>query len=216
MTGAAASLTPAANKGVYFTGTNSIAFFDLTESGRALLSALTPAAQVAALGLGSMTGSVLPFAMNSAPAGWLKANGAAVSRSTYANLFSAIGTTYGAGNGSTTFNLPDLRGEFIRGFDDGRGVDAGRTIGSAQGDDNKAHTHTGSAASAGAHTHGIETYTASGVGVPAYTRSNGGSNNTTGQTNSAGAHTHTLTIDSGGGGAEARPRNIALLYCIKF
>ena len=80
------------------------------------------------------SGTVLYFAGQSAPAGWLKANGAAVSRTAYAALFAAIGTTYGAGDGRGTFNLPDLRGEFIRGWDDGRGVDTGRVFGSAQGD----------------------------------------------------------------------------------
>jgi microcystin-dependent protein len=63
------------------------------------------------------------FTMTSAPTGWLKANGASISRTTYASLFAAIGTTFGAGDGSTTFNLPDLRGEFLRGFDNGRGID---------------------------------------------------------------------------------------------
>jgi hypothetical protein len=79
-------------------------------------------------------GEVSFFAMSSAPTGWLKANGAAVSRTTYAALFTAIGTTFGAGDGSTTFNVPDLRGEFARGWDDGRGVDTGRAFGSAQAD----------------------------------------------------------------------------------
>ena len=66
------------------------------------------------------------------PTGWLKCNGALLSRTTYAALFAVIGTTYGAGDGSTTFALPDLRGEFLRGLDDGRGVDGGRALGSAQ------------------------------------------------------------------------------------
>ncbi|WP_228368206.1 phage tail-collar fiber domain-containing protein, partial [Klebsiella pneumoniae] len=61
-------------------------------------------------------GAVVHFARTTAPAGWLKANGTAVSRTAYAALFAAIGTTYGAGDGFNTFNLPDLRGEFIRGF----------------------------------------------------------------------------------------------------
>jgi microcystin-dependent protein len=78
------------------------------------------------------SGAVMHFARNTAPTGWLKANGAAVSRSTYASLFSAIGTTFGSGDGSTTFNVPDLRGEFTRGWDDGRGVDSGRSFGSSQ------------------------------------------------------------------------------------
>lgn len=77
-------------------------------------------------------GSVYTFAGATVPTGWLKCNGALLSRTTYAALFSVIGTTYGAGDGATTFALPDLRGEFVRGVDDGRGVDAGRTLGSAQ------------------------------------------------------------------------------------
>lgn len=78
-------------------------------------------------------GHVAYSARATAPTGWLVANGALVSRTTYAGLFAAIGTTYGAGDGSTTFALPDLRGEFIRALDLGRGVDVGRTLGSAQG-----------------------------------------------------------------------------------
>lgn len=65
---------------------------------------------------------------------WLPCDGKAVSRTSYAKLFSVIGTTYGAGDGATTFNVPDLRGEFLRGLDQGRGVDSGRTVGSRQGD----------------------------------------------------------------------------------
>ena len=80
------------------------------------------------------SGSVMYFAGQTAPAGWLKANGAAVSRTAYAALFAAIGTTYGTGDGRTTFNLPDLRGEFVRGWDDGRGIDSRRALGSAQSD----------------------------------------------------------------------------------
>lgn len=77
-------------------------------------------------------GQVNYFARNTAPSGWLVCNGQAVSRSTYSDLFAAIGTTFGAGNGSTTFNLPDLRGEFIRGWDNGRNIDTGRAFGSSQ------------------------------------------------------------------------------------
>jgi len=77
-------------------------------------------------------GTVSYTAANTVPAGYLECNGAAVSRTTYATLFAAIGTTYGTGDGSTTFNLPDLRGEFVRGWDHGRGVDVSRTLGSTQ------------------------------------------------------------------------------------
>ncbi|KPN73703.1 hypothetical protein AKG43_06565 [Neisseria sp. 74A18] len=86
-------------------------------------------------------GTVAYFAGRNAPAGWLKANGAAVSRTTYAGLFAAIGTTYGAGDGRTTFNLPDLRGEFVRGWDDGRNIDRGRAVGSNQSDNIAEHRH---------------------------------------------------------------------------
>ena len=91
---------------------------------------------------GTPSGVVAYTAAASAPSGWLLANGAAVSRSTYADLFAAIGTTYGAGDGSTTFNLPDLRGEFIRGVDNNRGVDTGRVLGTSQSDQVGPHTHS--------------------------------------------------------------------------
>ena len=87
------------------------------------------------------SGTVLYFAGQAAPAGWLKANGATLSRTAYAVLFAVIGTTYGADDGRSTFNLPDLRGEFLRGWDDGRGVDTGRALGSAQADTVRQHYH---------------------------------------------------------------------------
>ena len=134
-------------------------------------------------------GAVAHFAMSSAPDGWLKANGAAISRTTYAALFTAIGTVFGVGDGSTTFNLPDLRGEFLRCLDDGRGVDIGRALGSAQADEIESHSHS----------------LQSGDG---YT----GSNEVYERALTAGAVTQTgLT-----GGAETRPRNVALLACIKY
>ncbi|NUF78196.1 hypothetical protein GY065_04530 [Snodgrassella sp. ESL0323] len=77
-------------------------------------------------------GAIQFFAMETAPVGWLKANGAEISRTLYANLFAAIGTKFGAGDEKTTFNLPDLRGEFLRGWDDGRAIDNGRILGSWQ------------------------------------------------------------------------------------
>ena len=138
---------------------------------------------------GTPPGVVTAFARNTAPSGWLKANGALVSRTTYAVLFSAIGTTFGAGDGSTTFALPDMRGEFPRGWDDSRGVDSGRAFGSAQAGAIESHTHSGVIAPA----------TAFGFG-------SGGSVYTVGDAGSSAAT----------GGAETRPRNIALLYCIKF
>lgn len=63
-------------------------------------------------------GAIMAYAANSAPTGWLLCDGSAVSRTTYAALFSVISTTWGIGDGSTTFNVPDLRGQFLRGYDD--------------------------------------------------------------------------------------------------
>jgi len=153
-----------------------------------------------------LTGVVLYFAANAAPTGFLAANGAAVSRVTYAALFAVTGTTFGVGDGSTTFNLPDLRGEFIRGWDDGRGLDTSRVFGSAQSYDVEAHNHDirvrGSVSS---HSHRIdgpaETYVAAGA-----SNSIGGSGSIY---NDTGAIVST-------GGTETRPVNVALLACIKF
>lgn len=183
-----------------------------------------------------LVSSIAPFPLSYAPAGWLKANGAAVSRVAYAELFARIGTTFGAGDGATTFNLPDYRGEFLRGFDDGRGLDAGRALNSTQAPLLLTHNHGASAAtsgwhghsgvtdSKGEHTHGLTMgYTNLDNG-----RFGGGANiYGTQYTNPAGNHTHNLSINGDGthghnitveytGGNENRPRNIAVLYCIKY
>lgn len=71
--------------------------------------------------VGLPPGAIINYALGSVPVGWLVADGSAVSRSTYADLFAAISTFYGSGNGSTTFNLPDLRGRVVAGEDSGAG-----------------------------------------------------------------------------------------------
>lgn len=141
---------------------------------------------------GSPAGALMAFAMSTPPTGWLKADGSAVSRTTYPSLFAAIGTTYGAGDGSTTFNLPDLRGEFIRGWDNGRGVDSGRIFGSSQADELRSHTHITQA----------QNFNQGYFG--------GGSSITLPQ--SPGFGPPTLPT----GGTETRPRNVAIMYCIKY
>jgi microcystin-dependent protein len=191
-------------------------------------------------GFSVQPGEVQFFAMNAAPTGYLKANGAAISRTAYAALFTVIGTTFGAGDGGTTFNLPDLRGEFVRGWDDSRGVDTSRTFGSWQGSQNISHTHGGGTGNAGAHghtawtdtqgnhTHSVLVYRANDFNSGAYVT---GSDDPwdagawVNGTSAAGNHTHGVGIGtaadhwhsiSADGGTEARPRNIALLACIKF
>ncbi|MDH1106751.1 tail fiber protein [Pseudomonas otitidis] len=144
-------------------------------------------------------GAVMFFATETAPPGWLKANGDAVSRITYSKLFQMVGVSYGAGDGVNTFNLPDLRGEFLRGWDDGRGVDTGRLFGSAQ------------AAEVGAHQHPMKYWVwkdGTGQGshsyVKPYTQTTGGVSGLDAQGTGPNS------------GAENRPRNVALLACIKF
>lgn len=147
---------------------------------------------------GSLAGQVSYFARNTPPAGWLAADGAAVSRSTYAALYAAIATTFGTGDGVSTFNLPDLRGEFIRGWDNGRGVDVGRAFASAQ------------ASAVGPHTHPAK------QGYLEVGNYDGGGNDFFSPDIKPGAATN-IDQNSGSGSAnESRPRNLALLACIRF
>jgi hypothetical protein len=142
-------------------------------------------------------GSIAVFPFASVPSTYLVCNGQAVSRTTYAALFAKIGTTYGAGDGSTTFNLPDLRGEFIRGWDNGRGVDTGRVLGSAQADALKAHNHQQGSESL---------YNLFGGGSFVGQRTWGGNTSYNAYT---GQNTSTT------GDSETRPRNVAMVYAIK-
>ena len=177
----------------------------------------------------------------SPPAGCLRTNGAAVSRVAYARLFATIGTVYGAGDGVSTFQLPDTRGLFIRDIDGGAGRDSGRWLATVQESQNAWHTHTASTAEAGAHYHpgssianaGEHSHTSPrsqnsdiGVGGPNYTTAYG-AGGTTAATNPAGEHSHGLTITAdgthahavtvvGAGGSEARPANMATFFYIKF
>lgn len=156
---------------------------------------------------GFLIGQVSFFTMSTAPTGWLKCNGAAISRTTYAKLFAVTGTTYGVGDGSTTFNLPDLRGEFIRGFDDGRTIDSGRTFGSSQTD--TLQNITGSMGQ-------IVHYSITTTGSLGYTnQASSIINPGTGGYYGWG----TLNIDTSRNcrtSTETRSRNLALLACIKF
>ena len=147
---------------------------------------------------GNPSGTVISFAGMSAPDGYLICDGSEVNRIDYDVLYSIIGTVYGSGDGSTTFNIPDLRGEFIRGWSRSggtqkTGVDDDRQFGSSQDQSIQSHSHTI-------------------ISGPASTRTDkpgGGSrveDSTTGTTNPYPAN-----LDS-----ETRPRNTAMLYCIKF
>ena len=164
-----------------------------------------------------LTGAIAFFGLNTAPAGWLKANGALVSRTTYASLFAVIGTTYGEGDGSTTFALPDMRGEFPRGWDDGRGVDSGRSFGTAQLD--QMQRITGAAQSDRLGTQD-NTLSAGAVSLNFYT-----DGSARGAALDAAKNARQIQFDSANSpdarvssttDGETRSRNVALLACIKF
>jgi len=178
---------------------------DVSASAAIAASKLATSAQQALL----PAGAVMPFAMNSAPAGWLAADGTAVSRSTYATLFAAISATHGSGDGSTTFNLPDLRGIFVRGS-------GSQTI---SGTENITYTKTFAAKEQDAlqgHRHATSVTNGTlygGSGAVAF----GGSG---GNFGAASVAVTNPTTDTTNGtprtASETRPANIALLYCIKF
>jgi microcystin-dependent protein len=140
---------------------------------------------------GTPIGAVVHFAASAAPTGFIKANGASLSTTTYATLFAVIGYTFG-GSGAS-FNLPDLRGEFLRGWDDARGVDSGRVFGSAQADAFRSHNHY------------IGTYGYDGGGSVKYNDVSFSNWQNVGTISTAAT-----------GGTETRPRNVALLACIKY
>ena len=151
--------------------------------------------------LGTPSGMISAWPTATIPSGYLECDGSAVSRTTYADLFAVISDDYGAGDGSTTFNLPDFRGEFLRGHDDGAGNDpdrasrtdrgdgtTGDAVGTKQGDQYRSHTH------------GFNTF----------------ANNSTfngSSANSAGTGISAATNASGGN--ETRPRNVSVKWVIK-
>ena len=161
-------------------------------------------------GAGSPTGVITAFAGVEAPAGFLICDGSPVSRTTYAGLFAVIGESFGAGDGVNTFNLPDLRGRFLRGLDGEAGNDPdkgtrvamaaggniGNNIGSVQADENKSHTHNYKVW--GAWTDPVANMKI-GAGNPSVVR-------TASQSDGILAS----------GGAESRPKNVYVNYIIKI
>jgi microcystin-dependent protein len=175
---------------------------------------------------GVPSGSVFCMAVATVPSGYLECNGAAVSRTTYAALFAIIGTAYGTGNGSSTFNLPDLRGEFVRGFDNGRGVDNGRSIASSQSSQFGQHNHNVSASSSSSvtdpghkHTMNFNLGNIISSGGAFGMKDSGTADRMNTATTGISVSTTTSISQSNRGGtsnsSETRPRSIAMMYIIK-
>lgn len=214
-------------------------------------------------GVGWQTGMASQFCTTVTPSGWLKLNGQLVSRATYANLWTfaqASGLAsepdwaagfygrFSVGDGVSTFRVPDLRGLFMRGLDESRGIDVGRVFGAFQDHENllhshgtteAAHSHTGTTVGAGGHLHSINdpshlhpngVLAGSGVnyngagGNPAPVYTNTGAAVTGITINAVGDHSHPFTtagVSTGltinnSGGTEARPKNIAWPWYVKY
>jgi len=158
---------------------------------------------------GAAPGAVMYYAMKTPPVGWLVCDGSSHPIASYPFLHAAIGDTFGGD--ATNFNVPDLRGEFIRGWDDGRGVDAGRAFGSGQGDmfgshghdvNDPGHAHHKASQSGSNGANNDPDYIACGIFANAY-----------GELFTRGSDTGISIAVNGGN--ETRPKNVALLPCIK-
>jgi microcystin-dependent protein len=170
--------------------------------------------------IGASSGMVCAFAMTGVPSGWLYCDGSAVSRTSYAVLYTAIGTTWGVGDGSTTFNVPDLRGAFLRGTGTAgvSGDYVGPSLGGYQNDQNASHTHSFSATTGSAGSYSKCAGPGGGgwnsgciVGEGRY--ADGGYTNYT----TAANHTHSVSGTTGSSGStEARVYNRGVQYCIKY
>ena len=137
-------------------------------------------------------GAMVPFPKGSVPPGFLEVDGSVQSIAALPDLAAYLGTTFNTGGeGAGNFRLPESRGEFLRGWDHGRGVDAGRSIGSSQGDEFRSHTHVNSPA--------IMLNSTPGTGGNGWIAGNQGQ----------------VTVTGATGGIETRPRNVAVMWCIK-
>ncbi len=141
------------------------------------------------------TGIVVPFAGSTAPTGWLLCFGQTVSRTQYAALFAVISTTYGVGDGSTTFGLPDLRGRSVSGKDDMGGSAANRVTNAISGITGTTLGAVGGSESMTAHTHGAGSYvtTASSTGINSVDHTH---TFTTGTMSANATHAHNGTVDN--------------------
>ena len=146
----------------------------------------------------NFVGMIAPFGMSTPPTGWLACNGSEYAIATYGDLYTAIGTTWGSltngsgGAGSTHFKVPDLRGEFLRGWDDGKGTDSGRSFASFQDSQMQAHAD-----------HMYQSFSGGDSGATHWIQQNSSGNQ---------SKTHGGTDNN----SENRPRNIAVQYCIKY
>lgn len=163
-------------------------------------------------------GSIAFFPLSTPAPGYLALNGQAVSRITYADLFAYLGTTFGSGDGVSTFNLPDYRGLFPRFWDNGAGIDPGREIGTIQGHSIQSHNHYLPTESTGT---GIETWAFKDADSNTVWQKAIVDRYVSGVEPST-TYPNPLYIDGTASGTigtfstETRPINISMLACIKY
>lgn len=173
------------------------------------------------------SGTIAAFAMSSAPTNWLAADGSAISRTTYSDLFTVIGTTWGTGDGSTTFNIPDLRGAFVRGSgshgtsnDAGGTAFGGQSVGNYQNDQMQkivgrvAHGQGNSGAGLIKRTNNTGAFTMSFISQTLLIQSTAYTTNYMNYSDFDSADSTNSRASSSTGG-ETRPFNAAMLFCIK-
>ena len=208
-----------------FVGNGAGEFSDLTSTPTTLAGyGITDGATSSSVSSGSVpAGMIMPNTSATEPAGWLECDGAAVSRSTYSALFAVISDDYGAGDGSTTFNLPDLRGQFVRGFANGSSMDADRGSRTNRGDGTTGDFVGTIQNDAIVNIVGTQTRF---YGLHTTGLSLSGAYYNTGGTGDyhmggfAGAFGHNLGFDASrvsgvDVGSDVRPNNVQLMYCIK-
>ena len=168
---------------------------------------------------GVPTGMIAAFSMNAPPIGWLSCNGAEVDRITYSDLFIAISTAWGVGDGSTTFNVPELKGAILKGVgvsDTSTDYVGPTAVGAFQDDQNASHSHSGSTNTTGDHTHTSGMSPDNTWNGPHFTGTyQYGWQNTNLGTTTNGNHSHTVSINADGG-TEVRVYNRGVQYCIKY
>jgi microcystin-dependent protein len=184
-----------------------------TAVGRALFTAASDAAARATLGV-QPVGEVIMWPLASPPAGFLECDGAQISRATYAALFAVLGTTYGPGDGTTTFNLPDYRGEFLRGWAHGSTNDPDKASRTNRGDGTTGdNVGTKQLSAFKNHGHFLHYNSPGGGTVGDFVNASVVHDN---QQTASAAQFLDVTVASGGSVDETRPRNINTMFCIRY